>query len=216
MARRLAKHACPTAYRCLALTQLLCSWRHQSANFWISPRKGKFTQNYQSAMSLLVFHFTFLEGRDGDIVVKELAAVDSHNNRVSSYVFKRPYGWQFNARMNQAIDHGCNLNDGDVLFSELETVLRREASSAVAINCFGPKKTQFISSLIEHTVIHITQLACPPIAEISLPGINCTFACHNKFRHVCALRTAYSLAQWLNFYTLSLQYAKCPNQPAYH
>ena len=34
-------------------------------------------------------------------------------------------------------------------------------------------------------------------------SISCTLACH-KFIHVCALRTAYSLAQWLNFYILSL------------
>jgi len=38
LARRLAKHACSTIYRCLALTQLLCRWRHQSGNFWINPR----------------------------------------------------------------------------------------------------------------------------------------------------------------------------------
>ena len=40
--------------------------------------------------------------------------------------------------------------------------------------------------------------------------------CNKKFRQVCALRTAYSLAQWLNFHTLNLQYAKCPTQPAYY
>ena len=80
-------------------------------------------------MSLIVIDFTFLEGRDGEIVVKELAFVDSSNNRVSSYVFKRPYVWEevppFNARMNQGIDHGCNWNDGDVLYSELETASPR-------------------------------------------------------------------------------------------
>jgi hypothetical protein len=58
-------------------------------------------------MSLLVIDFTYLEGRDGEILVKELAAVDSHIRRVSSYIFKRPYGWdelpQFNARMNEVI-----------------------------------------------------------------------------------------------------------------
>jgi len=53
--------------------------------------KGKFTHDYQSATSLLVIEFTFLEGRDGELVVKELAAVDSHSDRVSSYVFQRPY-----------------------------------------------------------------------------------------------------------------------------
>ena len=63
-------------------------------------------------MTLLVIDFTYLEGRDDDIVFKELAAVDSHSNRFSSYVFKRPYGWEeipmFNGRMNEAIYHGCN------------------------------------------------------------------------------------------------------------
>jgi len=37
-----------------------------------------------------VIDFTYLEGRDGELVVKELAAVDAHSNRVSSYIFKRP------------------------------------------------------------------------------------------------------------------------------
>jgi len=32
----------------------------------------------------------------------------------------------FNARMNQAIGHGCNWNGGDVPYSDLETVLYRE------------------------------------------------------------------------------------------
>jgi len=56
--------------------------------------EGKFSHDFQSAMSLLVIDFTFLEGRDGELVVKELAVVDSHSNRVSSYVFKRPYSWE--------------------------------------------------------------------------------------------------------------------------
>jgi len=76
---------------------------------------------------------------------KELAAVDYHSNRVLSYVFKGPYEREevrsFNARINQAIDHGCNWNDGDILYIELETVLHREASFAVEIYCFGPQKT---------------------------------------------------------------------------
>ena len=48
---------------------------------------------YQSTISLLVTHFTYLEGRNGELVV-HLAAVDSHGNRASSYVFKRPYSWE--------------------------------------------------------------------------------------------------------------------------
>jgi hypothetical protein len=45
--------------------------------------KGKFTHDYQSAMSFLVTDFTFLKGRDGELVVKEVVAVESHSNRFS-------------------------------------------------------------------------------------------------------------------------------------
>ena len=81
--------------------------------------EGMFFHDYQSTMSLLVIDFIFLEGRHGELVVKELVAVDSHSNRVLSCVFKRPYSREelpaFNARINLSIDHGCNWNDGDVL-----------------------------------------------------------------------------------------------------
>ena len=95
-------------------------------------------------MSLLVIDFTYLERKDGELVVKDLATVDSHNNRVSSYVFKRPYSWEdlslFNVRLNEAIDHGCNWNDGFVPYSDPENVVHSEASSTVAIYCFGAIK----------------------------------------------------------------------------
>ena len=81
-----------------------------------------------------------------------LATVDSHNDRVSSYVFKRPYSWEvlslFNVRLNEAIEYGCNWNDGFVPYSDLENVVHCEASSAVTIYCLGHLKTEFISTLI--------------------------------------------------------------------
>ena len=73
-------------------------------------------------------------------------------------------------------------------------MVNREAASALAIYCFGSQKTQFISGLIERTVIDITQLGFPPLTDIRLPAVSFTFACH-KSKHVFALRTAYSLAQ---------------------
>ena len=91
--------------------------------------KGTYTHNYQSTLSLLVIDCVYLEGKDGQIVANELAAFDSHSNRVSSYVFKRPYSLEelslFNVRINAAIDHGCNWNYGYVPYSELETATSR-------------------------------------------------------------------------------------------
>ena len=45
--------------------------------------KGKFTHDYQSAMSFLVIDFTFLKGRYGELVVNVLVVVDNHINKVS-------------------------------------------------------------------------------------------------------------------------------------
>jgi hypothetical protein len=75
-------------------------------------------------MALLMIDFTYMEGRDGELVVKGLAVADSLGNRVSSYVFKRQYAWEqvpmFNARINKAMDHGCNWDDGDIVYSQLQ------------------------------------------------------------------------------------------------
>ena len=115
--------------------------------------KDAYIQNYQSVMSLLVTDVTYLDWWDGELVVKDSAAFDSHSSSASSCVFKRPYGLEevpmLNASMNYAFDHGCNWNDGDVPYSEVETVLHCEAPSAVAVYCFGPQKTNFISGLID-------------------------------------------------------------------
>jgi len=82
--------------------------------------KDKFSHDYHSAMSLLVIDFTFLEWRDDEFVVEQLAVFDSHSNRVLSYVFKMPYSWKevpaISARINQAIDHVFNGNEFDVLY----------------------------------------------------------------------------------------------------
>jgi len=64
---------------------------------------------------------------------------------------------------------------------------------------FNSQKIQFISRLIERTVIDITQPKCPSLTDIYLPAVSCTFSCHNKSKHICVLRTAYKLAQWLTF-----------------
>ena len=65
--------------------------------------KSTFPYTCQSAMSLLMSGFIYLEGRDGEFMVKELAAADSHSNK-ASYAFKRTYGWEevplLDARIN--------------------------------------------------------------------------------------------------------------------
>ena len=56
---------------------------------------GTYIHDYQSAMSLLVIDFTFLEGRDGELVVKDSAVVDSHSNNLIMYVRDRTAGRKY-------------------------------------------------------------------------------------------------------------------------
>ena len=133
-----------------------------------------------------MFDITFLDGQDFELVVKELAVVDSHSNMVSSYVVKRPYSWhkvpEFKPGKYQAIDHGL-IGILAMYIFRTGNCATSKASSAVAVYCLGPQKTQFIGGIMDRTVIYVTQLGCPPLVDISLQSISCTFACH-KFRHV--------------------------------
>jgi len=112
---------------------------------------------YQLKMSPLVIDFTYLEVRAGDIVVKEFVAVDFHSNRRASYLFKCPYVWE---KYQYLKPEKMKLLTTGVIGMTLMYYIQGEASSAVAIYCFRPQKTQFISGLTEHTVIDITQLEC--------------------------------------------------------
>jgi len=51
-------------------------------------------------MALTVIDVTRLEGRDGELVVKELAVAGFQSNRVSTYVFKKLYSWEEMSRFN--------------------------------------------------------------------------------------------------------------------
>ena len=79
----------------------------------------------------------------------------------------------FNARMNQAIEHGCNWNDDDVPYSELENATSRSIICCCNLLLWTSEN---ISGLIDRTVMDIAQLGCLELAD-SLPAISCTFPC---------------------------------------
>ena len=169
-------------------------------------------------MSLLVIDFTLLEG--------EMVNSWSRSSRLSMRTVTGFYhmslwertAWKKYERLTPEL---IRLLTMAVIGTMVIYYIQRWklfSSRSLICHCnllFEPQKTQFTSGLMDRIVIAITQLGCPPLADISLQGISCTFACH-KFRHVCALRTACSLAQWLNFHILNLHYAKCSTQPACH
>jgi len=70
-------------------------------------------------MPLLVIDFTYFDGRDGELVVKELAAVHFHSNRISStFLRDRPAGRKYQCLTLEWIKL-LTTGDGDKRHSQL-------------------------------------------------------------------------------------------------
>jgi hypothetical protein len=141
--------------------------------------KGTFTHNYQSEMSLLVTDFTCLDGRDGELVIKKLAAVESHSNRATFYVFMTPTaGRKYQCLSLELIKL---LTAGVIGIMAIYRIQSWKLSYIAryhllfAIYCFRPQKMTFINNLFDCIFIHITQLGCPQHPDMCLPTISCTF-----------------------------------------
>ena len=162
-----------------------------------------------------VIDFTYLEGKDGELVNK-LAAVDTHNSRVYSYLRDLTTG---------RICHCLNLEWIKLLTMGvigMKIMYHRAGNCATSrgiICCcsllFQTSKNNLLVVLSTVQLLTSMQLGSPPNVDINPSAISCTFACHNKSTHVCALRSAYSVAQWLHFYNLVCSMYAFYYQPAY-
>jgi hypothetical protein len=121
-------------------------------------------------------------GRHAQWIVKELTIISSSNNQVLSYKVKSPYEWEvipaFIRRFNTKEGYYSNWNDGDISYSEMKDVLRKEISTASGIFCFGEHKAEIISKLIDSPVTDIWQLP-----QSGLISMLCTFTYHDMFMH---------------------------------
>lgn len=80
------------------------------------------------------------------------------------------------------------------------------AINANAIYAYGVEKCRVLSSLLRRSVIDVEgEFSCVEPSKTSLEGVGCLVPCHGLSRMACALRNATVLAQWLHYYTLSLQ-----------
>jgi hypothetical protein len=121
-------------------------------------------------------------GRHAQWIVKELKIISSSNDQVLSYKIKSPYDWDkipaFIRRFNTKEGYYSDWDDGDISYSEMKDVLRKETASATAIYCFGEHKVDIISKLIDHPVTDILQLP-----QSGLVSMLCTYTYLYMFMH---------------------------------
>ena len=166
-----------------------------------------------------MINFSFLGGWDGGIVIKELAAVDSHNNLVSShYLIDRRAGRNYQ----------CLKMEWFKLLTTNVIVMMATYSIHSWKLCYIAKHYVLLQSIVSdhrnnllvdlstyiyryHSAIMLSNRRHPS----SRNYIMCTVACY-KSKHVCALRLSYSLSQWPKFHIICLLCVKCPPQFAYY
>jgi len=75
-------------------------------------------------------------------------------------------------------------------------------------------RKQFISGLLDRTVIDITQQRCPPLADKSTR--HQLHPCMSQVQTCLCFADRLFISSVAKFHILNLQYAKFPTQPAYH
>lgn len=147
----------------------------------------------------LVVDFTFVIGRHGERVVKELAIVDVEDNRLQSYYFQPPYVTSSDEINYSASSRGANWNDGNVPYDELETILANATDSASAIYAYGKETSDFLDKLLNRSIIDLTRhFKCPSPTTMGYSTWTCMHLPHIPAGATdCALRNASALSHRL-------------------
>jgi hypothetical protein len=151
----------------------------------------------------LVLEGSFLRGRTGQLVVKELAIVSGSNGcrQMQTYHFKAPHpSWLLPKpiqRTNCWVTcklHSISWDTGNIAYDLMPDLLRDSVSGEDFIVTKGSEKAAFFSEIIGRTVVDLATLECPKAENIHMSS---PYIC--GFGHVthCALNKAVKYAKWL-------------------
>lgn len=113
--------------------------------------------NYKS---FCIVDFNFYRGFSGDLIVKELAVTDPRQSLAQLWVFKPPYlesdlgymrKFKNNSELHQTVLY--DWNQGDVVYTELERILRAATINSIQVITCGREKARFISDIIQYPVL---------------------------------------------------------------
>ena len=126
--------------------------------------------------------FSFLRGRQNEIVVKELSVVATVSEM---FRFKSPY--------NMA-SHGWDENweDGQIAYHELYTVASKAVAGFAHLYTYGVSKCKYLTELLGRPILNLQD------CNYALPtSFNhkywCSMSCHKLPNTNCATKTAHSL-----------------------
>lgn len=153
----------------------------------------------------LVIDFTFVMGRYGERIIKELAIVDVEDKRLQSYHFQPPYTSTPEELNYSLSSRGASWNGGNISYGELGRILETTTESASAIYVYGKEKCCLLDKLLDRSIIDLTRhFDCPDPSTMGFSSWTCMHLPHSPEGATdCALRSACALVQWLRSNHLS-------------
>ena len=145
-----------------------------------------------------------------ELVVKELAIVPLEDDvQPTVYLFAPPHDWNLlnpryeceNSWLTKNY-HGINWQDGEILYDELEDIVKSSVRGASKVFTKGLEKRNFLRIFIPH-IKNIEILGCPSLSKLQkMPDTACSNHHLTKcYKSNCAVRNAITLKKWLlDFY----------------
>lgn len=188
------------------------------ASFAIRTVNGVYQKvnNSNNDNKMLVIEASYLRGKDGEIVVKELSCISSDkygNSKIQTYQFYAPYpdtelpedkkrsnSWAVN---NKGVSP---WGRGDLKAWKLEPILIAICRFEENIYAKGREKTEFLNKLIgklfidrpeKKKIVNLEDLGCPKAESLYLGigTLTCGVSTHNGTN--CTLNNANKFSTWL-------------------
>jgi hypothetical protein len=160
-----------------------------------------------------VLDFESFLGKDGEIVVKEVAIVSIGKTyrAVDHFIVQPPYEYELlpqsfkdSNKLLTENRHGLRWNQGYVEYKQLSRILLKTLRRVTSLYTTTRVKAEFLKSLLDRTFLPLEEFNLPDI-QTSDNKLTCFHPCHFVPRFYCALKTASSFAQYLEYYNVKME-----------
>ena len=166
-----------------------------------------------------VVDFESFIGKDGEVVVKEIGVVSiGKTYRAVNHIFVKPpydYGllpqsYKDSNKLLTENRHGLRWHQGYVDYNDMSRILLKILGRVTALYTTTRVKAEFLKALLDRTFFPLDEFNLPDI-QTTDNKLTCFHPCHFIPKFFCALKTASSYAQYLEYYNVKMEVTNlCP------
>src|SRR5437868_8799489 len=112
-------------------------------------------------------------GKDGELVIKELAIVNPVTNQTQSYIFNSPYEWETIPEKFKGTNrwltrnfHRMQWEEGHIPYAKLPQILIWDTMGC-NIYAKGLEKVKMLATIVGREVLNLEKYGCPKLKDIN-------------------------------------------------